>query len=1071
MKNKTLIKISVILIIIVSLVLNIGKTYSLDESTVYTRKELQDMVLSTALTYYYNAYYSDYGQNAMDGLGDEVTEDMNNYYKVTTLLWRDLTKTPEMVGRSNYYHIDCSGFTFNTYLNSLGYDMSKYKNLNYYMLFYQNGTTSIDGEIGSKYAMTRVSNFNENLRQKYYREAYKNFGAAWNTGFLPDVANNIIKRCSEANCDFPSGLVPDGKNGKELVNDLTTTTDSELVYYYIFKEYEGFNKSNRASQETINKVYDNIEDKLQIGDIVFFSRYKSNGKPAGHVMLYTGTLPGDSTPSLIHATAAKDGDYNSSETSELNKLKNGIAIQKDNANTYVNYRIDDNYKSGGYMRFFMIFRPINTMCTSDNNCKLENNVDNVELSKEQLNNTKARVELKKLRREQWMTESKDYNNSLKPNTTDTNSNTSNVKSNLNSINVGDKITYNLRLTNQLDNTLTEGLNIQALIPKNSEFVDCTYSCHYEDGKLTWNNQKIEGGTSDYKTYKYTVIAKKEGTLINEGFKITTNNNELQFSEMKINVEPTYNGINKDLLEKEITKFEKLVDNGKITYTTSSSRDEYIKDLDTLASANITHMGFVKMIYYNAYGLDLENLDGKYGGFNTTKIKEAIFKKMTYPEYKNNGKEYVGDTTTNVYAKLIGDDVNNLTGVKKKISDMLVPGMYGGRKLKGNDNKDRIKFLRSFKEGDSNRSDLEYGDIIISFKGSKYAVILYLGLDEYGPVLAKFESSGKLVRYTDKNLDTYYNKADLRKDTTNKPSNQILNELFDQDLFLVLRPSKIGTTVDYNYNGGIKGESSYVAHDTYKNLVTPKKNNNTINLVYNNDSVKDVETKFEITHNFAGWYSDKKYTNKVTEDTSLATTKNHEIYAKWNDKKTTLPRLEDNNGKFIEGWYKDASLKTKISNSGVDYTTDENITLYAKWVEKIEITSDNLGVDNTNFILHKINSNTTFTNLKDLINANTTNIKYLDKEGNILSDDKVIKTGDVIKLNDQIEYKISVIGDIAGDGEINLGDVSKLYQYLKGKIDMDLVYQKAGDVTYDNEILINDVAKIYSYIKGKRPNLN
>ena len=34
--------------------------------TEFTRKELEDMVTSTALSYYYNGKYSDYSQKAMD---------------------------------------------------------------------------------------------------------------------------------------------------------------------------------------------------------------------------------------------------------------------------------------------------------------------------------------------------------------------------------------------------------------------------------------------------------------------------------------------------------------------------------------------------------------------------------------------------------------------------------------------------------------------------------------------------------------------------------------------------------------------------------------------------------------------------------------------------------------------------------------------------------------------------------------------------------------------------------------------------------------------------------------------
>ena len=58
------------------------------------------------------------------------------------------------------------------------------------------------------------------------------------------------------------------------------------------------------------------------------------------------------------------------------------------------------------------------------------------------------------------------------------------------------------------------------------------------------------------------------------------------------------------------------------------------------------------------------------------------------------------------------------------------------------------------------------------------------------------------------------------------------------------------------------------------------------------------------------------------------------------------------------------------------------------------------------------------------------------------------------------------GDVTGTGKINVNDVAKLYQYVRGKIEMGQEYLLAGDVVVDNEYAINDVAKLYQYIKGK-----
>jgi len=66
-----------------------------------------------------------------------------------------------------------------------------------------------------------------------------------------------------------------------------------------------------------------------------------------------------------------------------------------------------------------------------------------------------------------------------------------------------------------------------------------------------------------------------------------------------------------------------------------------------------------------------------------------------------------------------------------------------------------------------------------------------------------------------------------------------------------------------------------------------------------------------------------------------------------------------------------------------------------------------------------------------------------------------------------EYTVVIKGDVTGTGEASVSDVAKLYQALKGKIEIEDCYKEAGNVySDDNEIKINDVAKLYQYIKGK-----
>lgn len=63
------------------------------------------------------------------------------------------------------------------------------------------------------------------------------------------------------------------------------------------------------------------------------------------------------------------------------------------------------------------------------------------------------------------------------------------------------------------------------------------------------------------------------------------------------------------------------------------------------------------------------------------------------------------------------------------------------------------------------------------------------------------------------------------------------------------------------------------------------------------------------------------------------------------------------------------------------------------------------------------------------------------------------------------YSVYEKGDITGDGEIEISDVSKLYRAVKGIITLTNEEKEAGDVITDGNISINDVSRLYRYCKG------
>ena len=88
---------------------------------------------------------------------------------------------------------------------------------------------------------------------------------------------------------------------------------------------------------------------------------------------------------------------------------------------------------------------------------------------------------------------------------------------------------------------------------------------------------------------------------------------------------------------------------------------------------------------------------------------------------------------------------------------------------------------------------------------------------------------------------------------------------------------------------------------------------------------------------------------------------------------------------------------------------------------------------------------------------------------IVDNSDIVKTGDVLVISlssGTLEYTVSVLGDLTGDGIANMGDVGLLYRYLKGKSDLMLYQIASGDVINNGSIKVNDVSRIYRYNKGK-----
>jgi len=130
----------------------------------------------------------------------------------------------------------------------------------------------------------------------------------------------------------------------------------------------------------------------------------------------------------------------------------------------------------------------------------------------------------------------------------------------------------------------------------------------------------------------------------------------------------------------------------------------------------------------------------------------------------------------------------------------------------------------------------------------------------------------------------------------------------------------------------------------------------------------------------------------------------------------------------------------------------------------------------NNVLLVTNQSNSFTDISNKIKlfASSYSISHYDQNNREVNTDTV-GTGHKLVINisdsEKIEYTISILGDVTGDGIVNIADVIKIADHtIKGNILINDYELKAVDVTGDNIINIADVIKIADYTLDNSINL-
>lgn len=763
-KSKSL-KVSIIILLcIISIILSkeLNRVYASENK--FSREQLQDIVVSTGLSYFYNNIYTEYDSTQMDN---------GKLYQYGTMNWRNFNITPEDNNRTNIFQVDCSTFVAAVYMYSIGYDFSEFRNIRAF-------TYRQYDENKREFIEYRTTTSEDN-----FKTGINLYGRGISTELYEDIGKH------EANTI----------KGQEYIND---DNKSIVVYFY---EVSGSESENQKKN-----ILDNIKNILRPGDIITYrTKRKINNTSStyGHSMLYIGDAI-DSEGGFIHANG---NDYIISENGvtigddKFSVRYDGIyQLEKNIFTTYSNGNITDSSIS------FTILRPINRYF-SENGKKVT-----------QINeNAIARNDLNGLRIEQYAS----IHHASIDLETEKLVNESNLWSisKYNTVNVDDVIVYNLYLhnnskisycygngayntqniceekgytwkTSTANNINYNNLVITAKIPENTTYINnsCSYNCTYdaESKTVKWiidtSNDKILRNNY-YRTYRYRVKVTDGTKVTNDGMEINIyedaitnieeiNSNQLK-SKLKLNeittkVNSPLINMNVQDLANTLVKFLTKVNKKEITFNKNATN--YKDSLDSNATFSISNLGFIKNIYYNMYKIDLDYLTNE-------NIKDAIF--HTVVDKSNPNQLY--------FAKKTDENVSSCekNSACYKINQMLVKGFYGGRDLHGNDNKDRSGRLRI--------TDLQVGDIIAVYTtadgetAKELSMYMYLGTN--------INTKSTVIENDENSYFISFDQSGLNLYTMNstKKSYNLFNELYSKDLFVVLRPTLIPNQYEYTIN--------------------------------------------------------------------------------------------------------------------------------------------------------------------------------------------------------------------------------------------------------------------------------
>lgn len=839
MKNKKLIVIIFALLISIILLIvysnNRNKlSLSAPTKTTYTREELEDLVVATAVSYYYKHEFTDY-----EGF---YNEDAHSTWSTNYNL------TPEMIGSSKKMTTQCEAFATSCYMHTFGFDFVKYRESSknyddiYQYIHYLDSTP------------VASPNYNNNnlrfaaLSDTYFKNLYKYFNKGYSVSYMNLIARHIANN----------------KYGSDPT--LVLTYQKDKIQYKI----DGYSGDTSAPlikllSGTVN--ISTITNKLRPGDILLND---------GHAMLWVGSIF-ESEGGVIHSSGTSYSLTSVDKLSETGGKVNGYTGSEEYDVRYASkqYIFDRQIRLHGKKvnHDVTILRPINSICNTWSRVKTNQDSDDdvctsLNVSDEYITKALARKDMINLRTEEYVYNPLDLRV---------------LGADSSSINNGDTIQYVFKLQNKSnfkyctngkygeDTCESNGYCTNYLIDEKTECENstgswltgyCSDSDYRTQSECSSNNKTwytySNGFCSDIRYSTKSDCINKKGKW--KSYSLNNRTNNIDYTNIVVQApipeNTTFESCTggcycyKKNSDNSYTIVECSKDNSNIYWNNinalSSSQDEIELTLTVRVNegnfSKITNKGF--KITHDGNSLTMgeittfvnSSIDGKYntifkeqidGSINSScensikyfsdkynelsndeninfekstslktlltakNIQKGIFKRIdvdatSTPSSFSIPISFASRTS---FVKRLDSETAGLTSNEKAVRTMLVDYFYGGRKSEKLYVSGKMEELNKITPIYSIVKNFNYGDIIVflkrkndSFNDSNGD---YFNIDE----AIMYTGSGSYV-YCNNSVVTKYTRRDYDSKNTDWYSTKyLMYKMHNSDLFVVLRPSK------------------------------------------------------------------------------------------------------------------------------------------------------------------------------------------------------------------------------------------------------------------------------------------